>query len=287
MTPWILPCFNLDIPDAPGFHFPKNPTIGIYFFEVVTLVFALAVAVYAWRKLPRGLWRFTFLCIGIFFFEFFTSPMWNNWNMSCWAYVYQDISWVLTLGWASVFLVVMTLVDRYTAGLSELKRFFLYLPALAFVVFFLEIWVVNIGIRSYAPEVEQTLLGIKIFGVPLELFYYVPVFAALVISFYRSWMLIIEDYPIPPFRHLPWGKTLASAFIAIFLFELMVEPMVTNVGLPGWSYIYNDISPADDRHLGAAPLVGVSGSPQIPPSLGNCKSLFRLSLSCWRIGLAR
>lgn len=233
---------GIEVPSAPGFHFPKDPTTAIYIFEIITFIFALSVLIYAWRKLSYGVVRFGLLCIGIFLFEFFTSPMWNNWNMSCGTYSYQDVNWLLTVGWAGVFLVVTTFIDKTAKEASELKRFGLSLLGLALIVPFLEAWVVNIGIRSYSPEVEAAILGVKVAGVPLEIFYYVPVFAALVISFYKYWMLVVEKYPIPPPRKMFNLKTLLIAFLGVFLFELMIEPMAINSGLPSWSYVYRDIS---------------------------------------------
>ena len=39
-----------------------------------------------------------------------------------------------------------------------------------------------------------------------------------------------------------WLRAIAIAFIAVFLFEIMIEPMVVNAKLPEWSYVFHDIS---------------------------------------------
>jgi hypothetical protein len=39
-----------------------------------------------------------------------------------------------------------------------------------------------------------------------------------------------------------WLRGIVLCFIAVFFFELVVEPMAENKNFPGWSYIYHDIS---------------------------------------------
>jgi hypothetical protein len=168
--------------------------------------------------------------------------MWVNQHLGRWAYLYHDLSWILTLGWTAMILGVVVLVDRWFSHWNEPKRFAAYLGILLVLVTFAEMLVVGIGIREYAPEVLATISGISMLGVPVEILYYVPVFTALVIAFYKYWSFVIDDAALVPVKKRKWLRGILIAFIGVFLFELVVEPMVKNENLPAWSYVYHDIS---------------------------------------------
>lgn len=222
--------------------FDKAPTGPIIAFEIF-IILGTAVALWLLSRLTDKIWqRYLIVALGVFIFEFFTSPMWNNYKLGRWAYVYQDVSWILTLGWSTLILLTVVLVDKFWARWRQWPRFGLYLVILTLVVLLAEAAVVNLGIRSYAPEVRAVLLGYFIFNVPVEVFYYVPVFMALVISFYKYWSLVVDDVLIIPAKRRKWLGSLALAVAGVFLFELMIEPMVVNANLPQWSYVYHDIS---------------------------------------------
>jgi hypothetical protein len=180
--------------------------------------------------------------LAVFIFELFTGPMWINERLGAWAYVFHDISWILTIGWTALILSVVVLVDHLLANWSEKTRFVVYLIFLLALVVVLEILVVNLGIRSYAPEVLASISGHTVVGVPIEILYYVPVFTALVITFYKYWSFVIDRRPLIPVKKRKWLRAIVIAFIAVFMFELMIEPMVVNAKLPAWSYVYHDIS---------------------------------------------
>src|SRR3989344_9004333 len=105
----------------------KTPTIPAVTFEL--FIFAgTAIALKILSKFQTNiLKRFALVAIGVFIFEFFTSPMWVNSHLGPWAYVYQDVSWVLTMGWTTLILSIIVLLDKFLPQLSELKRFGLYL----------------------------------------------------------------------------------------------------------------------------------------------------------------
>jgi len=65
---------------------------------------------------------------------------------------------------------------------------------------------------------------------------------ALILSFFKYWSLLIDKILIPPIKNAKLGRNLMISVLVVFLFELMVEPMVVNSGLPSWSYVYRDIS---------------------------------------------
>ncbi len=225
-------------------EFDKTPNGGILVFEVIVIL-ATAVAITMLSRFKdRILKRFWILTIGILIFEVFTAPLWNNFKLGFWAYFYRDVSWILTLGWSTAILSTVILIDAFLPGLKEWQRFLCYIGGLTIFVTFYEAIVVAIGIRSYSPEVMELAKGwfIPVVNVPAQLYYYVPVFTSLVIGFYKYWSLAMETgwslSPLP--AH--WLRSLVISFVAVFLFEMMIEPMVLNVKLPFWSYMYRDIS---------------------------------------------
>ncbi len=223
-------------------EFEKHGTATTLAFVGFVLV-ACGVALFLMRNLkPHFWWRVGIMAAGVLIFEIFTGPMWLNERLGRFAYVYTDVSWVLTLGWTAMILGVVLLVDRWKPDWSAAKRFPVYLLVLLPVVFLAEIAVVNLGIRSYSAEVLGAVRGLRLAGVPVEFFYYVPVFSALVITFYKYWAFVLDGTPLVPQRRRRWLRGVALAFTAVFLFELMVEPMVENKGFPAWSYFYRDIS---------------------------------------------
>jgi hypothetical protein len=217
-------------------------TLPILFFDLFVIGAAIAVFLLL-NRFTRKLWkRAAVMATGVFLFELFTAPMWINDHLGRWAYVYCDLSWILTLGWTTLIMGVVVLVDRWLSHWSEPRRFFAYLGILLVLVTIAEMVVVGIGIRSYAPEVLATVSGIYVLGVPLEILYYVPVFTALVIAFYKYWNFVIDDAALVPVKKRKWLRAILIAFVGVFLFELLIEPMVQNKNFPEWSYVYNDIS---------------------------------------------
>lgn len=172
----------------------------------------------------------------------FTAPMRHNRRMGEWAYLYQDVSWILTLGWTALILSVVVITDKLLSNWKEWKRFWVYLAVLTVSVCFLEAIVVNIGIRSYAPEVLASLSGVFMFNVPLEALTTPPSSMSLVISFYKYWCFLIDDQILIPIKRRKWLRGLFITALGVFLFEVMIEPMVSNERLPQWSFIFHDIS---------------------------------------------
>jgi hypothetical protein len=223
-------------------NFDKTPTGAIALFELFVLI-GVAAAFLILPKFKDQIGRrFLIVSVGVLIFEVFTAPMWHNYKMGWWAYVYRDVSWILTIGWSALILSTVVFVDRFLSKRKEWQRFAVYLAILTGLVSVLEIIVVNIGIRSYAPEVLNAVAGVFVFNVPIELLYYTPVFTSLVIAFYKYWSFSIDHALLIPVKHQKWWRDGLIAFLGVFLFEVMIEPMVQNNHLPQWSYIFHDIS---------------------------------------------
>lgn len=220
----------------------KAATVPILFFDVFVIAAAIAVFLLL-NRFTKKLWlRALVMAAGVFLFELFTAPMWINEHLGRWAYLYHDLSWILTLGWTVMILGVVVLIDRWLPDWSEPKRFAAYLVVLLALVTVAEMAVVGIGVRKYAPEVLATVSGHYMLGVPVEILYYVPVFTALVIAFYKYWTFVIDNAVLVPVKKRKWLRAIVIAFVGVFLFELVVEPLVNNEKLPEWSYVYRDVS---------------------------------------------
>ena len=220
----------------------RATTVPALIFDLFVIGAAIAAFLLLSRFTTRLWLRTLVMAVGVFLFELFTAPMWINLHLGRWAYLYHDLSWILTIGWTAMILGVVVLVDRWLSGWSAAKRFAAYLGILLVLVTAAEMLVVGLGIRKYAPEVLEAVSGVQLLGVPLEILYYVPVFTALVIAFYKYWCFVIDDEFLVPVRRRKWLRGIGIAFVAVFLFELVVEPMVRNENLPAWSYVYRDVS---------------------------------------------
>lgn len=224
--------------------FDKAITTPIVFFEVFTII-ATIISLYFLFKIEKKIFlKFFTVMVGIFIFESFTHPLWINSHLGAWAYMYRDVSWILTIGWATIIIVPVVLIDRFFKEATAQKKFLLYLLAMIFFGILGETAVVNLGIRSYSPEVMEVISGkyIPFLNIPWSALYYIPVFMSLVIGFFKFWELVIDKELVIPSKRVKWGRILLFSTIGVFLFEIMIEAMVVNAKLPSWSYIYRDVS---------------------------------------------
>ena len=115
---------------------------------------------------------------------------------------------------------------------------------LTLIAVIFESLVIDIGIRTYSPEVLSVVNNhfIPTLGVPWHALYYIPVFLSLIIGFYKYFSFAIDKKPLAPVNKSKLFRNFLIALVGVFLFELMIEPMVQNVNFPSWSYIYRDVS---------------------------------------------
>lgn len=222
-------------------NFDKSLTLKSLAF-IVFVFLATAIALILLKKIQKGLAiRFLTMAIGVLLFELFTAPMWNTYHLGRFGYFYLDLSWILTIAWTSAFLSTVIVIDHFFKSLKEWQRFFLYLPVLLLLTVIGELFLVKIGVRGYAPEIMEQSVGF--FGrVPLEIFYYAPVFSSFVICFYKFWTFYLDKTSLIPVKKIFTIRNTVIILIGVFIFELLIEPLVDNLHFPAWSYVYKDIS---------------------------------------------
>jgi hypothetical protein len=220
----------------------RAATPGSIAFILVVLAASGATFAILARHVPRFGWKLLAASMGVLLFETFTAPMWRNEKLGSLGYVYHDVSWILTLGWTALIMGAWHLVAWRMPRAGELPRFLATLLLLLPLVLIAENFVLWLGIRHYSPEVMDVLGSYRIGLVPNEALYYVPVFTALVLAFYRYWSFYIDDDALVPVVRTRWLRAVGLTVLAVVLFEVMIEPIVENKGLPSWSYFYRDLS---------------------------------------------
>jgi len=210
-------------------------------FDIFVIISTIILLLFFSRIKKNWYWHFYAILFGVMTFEMWTSPMWNNLHFGKFTYFYLDDTWILTVGWSTLILSVILIVDKVFKNRTERLKFLYYLIGTGIVGFIAETAVLKLGLRTYAPETEVVLSGYNIFGTPVEALYYIPVFTALIIGFYKYWAFYFDNKAFVPRKKIRWWTALFISLITVLLFELMVESTIIN-HMPKWSYIYNDIS---------------------------------------------
>jgi hypothetical protein len=224
-------------------RFADAPTPEVVVFEVVVIVAFVLTYRFLTARVEHAGRHLVLIAVGMFLIEFFTGPMWQNHHLGFWAYVYSDVSWVLTLGWAVLISLSVYLVENVLRVRTALWRWVGFLLVITPLTVVSDGLVKALGIRAYSPETLAAAgpATIPILDVPVAGLYYVPVVMTLVWAFYKHWLPIFEPTTAQPTR-LPILNRLVLTAVAVFLFEIVVEPMATNQNFPSWSYVFHDIT---------------------------------------------
>jgi hypothetical protein len=161
-------------------------------FELSVIAITVIFLLLLFKIDKNTLKHFFFAFIAVLLFEYFTQALWFNKSLEPWTYLYLDISWIITIGWAIIIVVGMKLVELYFPTMREKKRFFLYLIFITLAGLVAESVVLKQGIREYSSATLRIMSGVKIGNVPIEALYYIPVFMTLVISFMKYMEMIFE-----------------------------------------------------------------------------------------------
>jgi hypothetical protein len=158
--------------------------------EILIIIVTIGIYSYLKNYEKKAKQKFIILFIAVFLFEIMSEPMWINHLFNSWAYLYGNVSWIVTLGWVDIFFVSFIIVDKLifkNKKLSEKIKFWLYLLIVTIITVPLEAMLLKYGFRSYSSALTDTFSGLLIpfTGVPIELLIAVPMIAALIIPFYK------------------------------------------------------------------------------------------------------
>ena len=163
--------------------------IGVLLYELGIIITTIAIWFFMTKKGYKNVSRkFIILFLGVLLFEIISEPMWLNSGFDSWAYIYGDVTWVLTLGWVNAFMLAILAVDYFYRDSSVKKKFFLYLLFISVLVIPVEAIMISAGLRGYADFLLETMRSGIIFPVlylPVESIYAVPIFCSLILSFYK------------------------------------------------------------------------------------------------------
>ena len=165
-------------------------------FELFVIIYAVGLYWFMRQKQYKNVTRkFVILFLGVLIFEIISEPMWLNPGFHKWAYIYSDVTWIFTLGWLSVYMTSMILIDYFYGHLSDAKRFFMYILVAEAFIIPIETFLIQIGVRGYAPVLLNNLSGILIpyTQMPLEALLAFPMFTALIITFYKYMNLVLAE----------------------------------------------------------------------------------------------
>lgn len=163
-------------------------------FELLVIVITIALLIFLQSK-NKNSWKvFLITAIGVLLFEYFTQALWFNQNLENWAYLYLDVSWIMTLLWTNVILFSIFVVESLKPKAREVKKFFMSIGIITLFVLIIEWILIRTNIRGYPQVILDLYESLpRLFGiVPLKELIYVFAFMSLVVAFTRYWQEIYD-----------------------------------------------------------------------------------------------
>ena len=232
-------------------YFSKELTTAAMQFEIGLAIVLLWIMIYGILNYRFFVWKFLALAFWVFFFEWLTWALWINSNLWQSAYIHNDLSWVLTLAWASIIMTVKFVYDKIHSktpcalALTPLKkskhfgliREFTMITVISSILWWLfVIYLKAIWVFSYSPEMQKVIDSwMSVFGRPLEAVIYLPVFMFTVYSFFKYWELAMQNKQLFINYSVNLKKDLIISAIVIALIGYLMHPLLIITSL--WAYI--------------------------------------------------
>lgn len=219
-------------------YFSPELTTGSIYFEIWLLVFLIAILIYWFKNYRFFLWRFFALVFWVFCFESLTWALWINSNLWNYAYVHNDISWIMPFAWASIIIFFKFIFDKFCAKWNILREFiFVILNSSIFWLLFL-IYLKTIWVFSYSLEMQEIIKSwITIFWRPLEAIIYFPTFIFVVFSFYKYWELAMFDKKLFQNYKINFWKDIIIAILSITLIWYLMHPLLITDNILNYFYL--------------------------------------------------
>jgi len=158
-------------------------------FELTVIIITLALLWFLSSK-NKNSWKvYLITAVGVLLFEYYTQALWFNQNLEKWAYLYLDVSWIMTLLWTNVILLSIFIIESWRPKYSEVKKFFMSIGLITIFVMAIEWVLIRTNIRGYPQVILDMYESLpRLFGiVPLKELIYVFAFMSLVVAFTRYW----------------------------------------------------------------------------------------------------
>ena len=223
-------------------YFSRELTTQALQFEVWLFIVLVAMFAYGMANYKFFVWKFLSLAVGVFFFEGISWALWINSNLGESAYIHNDISWVMTLAWASIIMFVKMAYDTFQKKLPwvlsrtklkklehfELIKEFTLITVISSVLWWIFVmYLKSIWVFSYSPEIQVLVeSGTQVFGRPLEAIVYLPVFIFTVYSFFKYWELAIHNKHLFDDYKVSLSKDILISIITISLIWYLVHPII-------------------------------------------------------------
>ena len=190
--------------------------------------------------------------LGCFLFDMLTAPMSHYIHLGEWAYIYRGVSWVMIMGFATILFAGVNMIDYVLPmiwskiKLREWQKYLMSVGLITVVLIFFEQLTVFgfLNVRVMAPETLRDFETMRFFGTNVSGIEigWTFVLAALLVAFYKYLSFAYEKRVFVPVKKAHLIRNTVIALIGITLFELMISPMVTNVGFPSWTFFIFDIT---------------------------------------------
>ena len=161
---------------------------GIFIIELIPLALIIALFFVMKRMGYTHVGKkISTMTIAVLLFMIMSEPMYRNYGLDSWAYIYRDVPWTIVLGLASIFLISIIFVDKFWKKLPEKRKFWRYLAVSTIISVPVEGILLRTGLRGYSPILTDTFSGIStpLTQLPIEVVLAFPIIAALVIGFYK------------------------------------------------------------------------------------------------------
>ena len=214
-------------------YFNPGLTIPIMYYEIVLTIFLICIIIFWVRNYKFFLWKFFALCFGVFAFEWITWALWINNHLWIYTYIHNDISFIMTLTWACLIMSFKFLFDIIFKKHSKIGYNFL-IKEFIFVIFFSSIfWIMLLNYLmyiwsfSYWEEIQKIVNSwFLIFGQPLEIIVYFPVFIFITFTFYKYWELAIHNKYLFNNYKISFFKDIFISGTIIFLIWYLIHPIL-------------------------------------------------------------
>ena len=104
-------------------YFSPELIPSAWHFEMAMWILLIGVLWYGVSHYRFFLWRFFALAFWVFCFEWLTWALWNNAHLGNYAYIHNDVSWVLTLTWSICIFIAKFSYDKSIQYKTLLKEF--------------------------------------------------------------------------------------------------------------------------------------------------------------------